>query len=280
MGPAKQEARQSARQQALAALRESIVALENRPPLGETAADLRRKPGKDFLASAPGLLHEIFTPEARNAGAVLGFALGQARSLIKPQRPAVFYMELAHESQERGLLYGPGLENFGFDPRHLTLVRTRTLPELLWAIEEALACRAVAAVIADIGGNPKILDFTVSRRLSLRAASGGASLLLNRYGEQREASAAQLRWRVEPAVSEGHRYDTQSPARPRWAVFLEKGLLSTEHGREGGHWLLDWKNGFACIERKTDSPARPQYRPAPLPGAQPAALGHRLLKTA
>jgi len=268
------------KQEALEALRSRIAALENRPPLGESGADLRRKEVKGFLASAPGLLHEVFTPEERNAGATLGFSLGQARALIKPDRPAVFYMELAHESQERGLPYGPGLKNFGFDPRHLTLVRTQTMPELLWAIEEALACRAVAAVIADIGGHPKILDFTVSRRLSLRAVSGGASVFLNRYGTAREASAAQLRWRVEPAVSEGHRYDSQSPAQPRWAVFLEKGLLSTEHRHEGGHWLLDWKNGFEFIPHAAAKPAGPQKTPTPLPGAQPAALGHRLLETA
>lgn len=272
MGPGKETA--------LAALRERIAALENRPPLAETPAR-RLKAAKGFVAAPPGLLHEIFTPDERNAGAAFGFALGQSRPLITPQRPAVFYIELAHEAQERGLPYGPGLDHFGFAPETLTLVRTQTMPELLWAIEEALGCRAVAAVIADIGGAPKILDFTVSRRLSLRAASGGASIFLNRYGTGREASAAQLRWRVEPAVSQGQSYDAQSPDAPRWQVFLEKGLLSTEHKQEGSHWLLDWKNGFKLVERtQGHGPAGEPPAPTPLPGAQPAALGDGLLKTA
>ena len=244
------------KQEALEALRSRIAALENRPPLGESGADLRRKEAKGFLASAPGLLHEVFTPEERNAGATLGFSLGQARALIKPDRPAVFYMELAHESQERGLPYGPGLKNFGFDPRHLTLVRTQTLPELLWAIEEALACRAVAAVIADIGGHPKILDFTVSRRLSLRAVSGGASVFLNRYGATREASAAQLRWRVEPAVSEGHRYDLRAPGNARWQIVLEKGLLSGDYINRRGDWKLSWNHEFELDSDKNIAPKR------------------------
>lgn len=268
------------KQQALSDLRARITALENRPPLGEGGAALRLKAAEGFLAAAPGLLHEVFTPEERNAGAALGFSLGQSRALITAQRPAIFYMELVHEGQERGLPYGPGLIHFGFDPEHLTLVRTQTMAELLWAIEEALACRAVAAVIADIGGAPKILDFTVSRRLSLRAAGNGASLFLNRYGTGREASAAQLRWRVEPAVSRGRRYDSQSPGQPRWQVCLEKGLLSAEHKQEGSHWLLDWKNGFEPVERTAEHGQPPALVPAPLPGAQPAALGHRLLKTA
>lgn len=244
------------KQEALAALRSRIAALENRPPLGESGADLRRKQVEGFLASAPGLLHEVFTPEERNAGATLGFSLGQARALIKPDRPAVFYMELAHESQERGLPYGPGLQTFGFDPRHLTLVRTQTMAELLWAIEEALSCRAVAAIIADIGGHPKILDFTVSRRLSLRAVSGGASVFLNRYGPQREASAAQLRWRVEPAVSKGQRFDPRAPGNARWQITLEKGLLSGDYITKRGDWKLSWNHGFELDADKSIAPRR------------------------
>lgn len=268
----------TAKTAALQELRARIVALENRPPLGEGPAQLRRKDGHGFLAAAPGLLHEVFTPEQRNAGAALGFSLGQARALLKGDRPAVFYMELIHEAQERGLPYGPGLAAFGFAPENLILVRVQTLVELLWAMEEALGCRAVAAVIADIGGAPKILDFTVSRRLSLRAASGGASIFINRYGAEREASAAQLRWRVEPAVSGERPFDPRAPGETRWQVTLEKGLLSGEQRQTGGNWLLGWNDGFELVDGR-DTGGRVASREA-LPGSQPAALGYRLSQTA
>ena len=58
----------------------------------------------------------------------------------------------------------------------------RTTVELLWAVEEAIACKAVAAVIADVGHEAKVLDFTATRRLSLRSSSGGSSVFLIRYG--------------------------------------------------------------------------------------------------
>src|SRR5690606_34372292 len=148
----------------------------------------------------------------------------------------VIYLQLADEAQQLGLPYGPGLLSFGFDPAALVLVRAATMGELLWAAEEAIACRAVAAVVADIGGHPKLLDFTASRRLSLRAAATGGSIFMLRYGTGREASAAQLRWRLSPAPSALRRWDAKAPGAQRWRVDLEKGTLLKKQTA----WLLGW----------------------------------------
>src|SRR5690606_31798639 len=108
-----------------------------------------------------------------------------------------------------------------------TLIRAATITELLWALEEALACRAVAAVIADLARPHKALDFTASRRLALRSAASGGSLFLTRYGRGREASAARYRWRVVPRPSRPAPWDARAPGGPRWRVTLEKGRLGT-----------------------------------------------------
>ncbi|HEY4201222.1 MAG TPA: hypothetical protein VGM83_11735 [Devosiaceae bacterium] len=237
------------RQSRLETLRTQIAALEKRPMLAEGAAVLRRRGGAGVLATAPGLVHEVFTDEMRNAGAALGFALGQARAFLTPERPAVFYLQLAHEGQERGVPYGAGLAAFGFAPENLAIVRVKAMPELLWAMEEALGCRAVAGVVADIGGHPKILDFTASRRLSLRAASGGASVFLMRYGVEREASAAQLRWRIDPAPSGTVRFDPRAPGEARWRVTLEKGVAGA-NAAPGGNWLVSWEDGFDVAQNE------------------------------
>ena len=202
------------RQQRLAALRDTIADIERKPALAEPRP-LLHADAAGFPLPAGGLLQEIFTDERRHAGAVLGFALGQARSLLTTARPAVIYLQLAKEGQEMGLPYGPGMISFGFNPDALVLVRAANMIELLWAAEEAIACRAVAAVIAEIAGHQKLLDFTASRRLGLRSAEAGSSMLLLRYGTGREASAAHLRWRITPVLSAAKRFDALAPGAPR-----------------------------------------------------------------
>ena len=145
-------------------------------------------------------------------------------------------------------------------------------------MEEAIACRAVAAIVADVANTPKILDFTASRRLSLRSASAGTSTFILRYGREREASAAKLRWRVDPQPSPAAPFDPRAPGEPRWRITLEKGRLA------GGQteFLLDWThNGFELAEQsEMGGTTRPLPAPATAPsGAQPASLGHRLPKT-
>jgi protein ImuA len=263
------------RQQRIAALRDSIANIERKPALAEARA-LVREDMAGFPLPAGGLLQEVFTDERRHAGAVLGFALAQARALLSRQRPAIIYLQLVKDAQEMGLPYGPGMLSFGFDPNALVLVRAASMMELLWAAEECLACKAVAAVVADIAGHHKLLDFTVSRRLGLRAASAGSSIFLLRYGVAREASAAQLRWRLTPRLSGRKRFDPLAPGAPRWQVQLEKGVLL----KQRTEWLLGWtKDGFTTLDAARRQPDGAAARPA-LPGAVPAQLAHRLPETA
>lgn len=260
-------------------LRARIAQIEKRPMLAEGAALLPQRGEQDLLAAPPGLLHEVFSDERRNGGAALGFALAQARGLLTAERPAILCMQLVRETQDMGLPYGAGLKSFGIDPDNVVLTRAENIVELLWAIEEAVNCRAVAAVVADIGNHPKALDFTASRRLSLRAESAGTSVFLTRYGQEREASAARLRWRVSPGVSGALAYDARAPGGPRWRVELEKGRLGPAAQRAGAmDFLLDWtENGFVVVDssRTAEGTSTLPGR-APSPRAVPPALGDRL----
>ena len=264
-----------AKQERLATLRASIANIEKRPVLEEPVG-LAGPMLDGFVLPAAGLVQEVFGDERRNSGALLGFALGQARTLLTPVRRAVVYLQLLAEAQEMGVPYGPGLATFGFDPDALVLIRPANMVELLWAAEEALACGAVAAVIADIAGQPKVLDFTASRRLSLRASAGGTTIFMLRYGAWREASAAQLRWHLYPVLSAETRFDASAPGETRWGARLEKGAVTD---RQNQQWLLEWtKNGFQVIDDRGRSTAKPVERPA-LPGAVSADLAYRLPET-
>lgn len=265
--------------QQMEALRAQIAQIEKRPVLAE-GARLRQTGERALLAAPGGLLHEVYSGERRNAGAALGFALAQARALLTAERPAVIFLQLAHEAQEAGLPYGAGLAHFGFPPESLVLGRAETIVELLWAMEEAIACRAVAAVIADVASHARALDFTASRRLNLRTAGAGTSAFLIRYGADREAGAAHLRWQVSPAPSGEMPFDPRAPGETRWLVTVEKVLLSQERRRVGETWLLRWtKNGFDLARPEDGTGGEPAPRPA-LSGPFPAPLGDRLPQTA
>ncbi len=263
-------------------LRQQIAALERRAPLASAPSARAVASGSpdaalaDLLALPGGLLHEVFAAEPRHAGAALGFTLGLARTLLSARRQALFYLQLLTDAQELGLPYGLGLTHFGLDAASLVICRVATLPELLWATEEALACRAVAGVVLDVTGQPATLDFTVSRRLGLRAAASGASAFVLRYGPRREASAAQLRWGVAPAQSDGRPFDAAAPGPPRYRVDIEKHRLAARGATENRTLTLDWiDNGFVAVDAVRPATTAPRRHPAPS-RPQPAALGHRL----
>lgn len=78
----------------------------------------------------------------------------------------------------------------------------------LWAVDAALRCATVTAVVADATG----FDMAASRRLSLAAQAGEALALLARPPhEERELSAAATRWRVTR---------TGASLAPRWRLAL------------------------------------------------------------
>ncbi|HHG91254.1 MAG TPA: hypothetical protein ENJ90_12380 [Devosia sp.] len=273
------------RRQAIARLRTQIEGIEKRSFPEVRQAQSRpyiiRAPDEKFAPAPAGLLHEVWSDEVRNSGAAFGFALGQARALLGRSRPAILFLQLAHEAQQTGLPYGPGLCHFGLCPEALIIGRVRNVTELLWAAEEAAGCKAVAAIIVDIIHPGKILDFTASRRLAMRAGRGKASVFLLRYGREREAGASHLRWRVAPVSSMEALFDARAPGCPRWQVCLEKGqgMVSDMLGQM--RWVLNWtENGFALEQAVgTDKAGKAGVGPA-LSGPVPTALGYGLSETA
>lgn len=260
------------KEQALTNLRSRIADIEKKPPLA----------ANNFCSTAietgnlalPPALHEVFTSSPRNSGVAFGFALAAARGMLTSQRPVLILIQLAHDSQQMGVPYAIGLKTLGIDPDRIVLCRPGTMPELLWAIEEAIACKSVAAVIADIPHATRELDFTASRRLSLRNATNGSAVFLVRYGTEREATAAQLRWNIEPVVSGETPFDARAPAEPRWQITLEKGRLGSRSDPVG--WLVDWTKDGLVLAKPQNGAATRSHRAATLSGIAPAGLGDRL----
>jgi protein ImuA len=148
-------------------------------------------------------LHEIAPGGAGDGAAACGFALALAarlRAMAPAGRSAIIWIVEDFAAIEGGAPYGPGLALHGVDPAGLILVHTASAKDSLWAMEEALKCRTVAAVIGEIWSLEKIYDLTAARRLALAAQSGGASALMLAAamagGADRLASCAHTRFEV------------------------------------------------------------------------------------
>ncbi|MEP0390854.1 MAG: recA-like protein [Erythrobacter sp.] len=124
--------------------------------------------------------------------------------------------------------------------------------DALFALEEGLKCRELACVIGEIAGNPRALDFTTSRRLSLTAEKHGIALWLVRLEAEADLSSARMRWRTRPAISSESRWNPACPGTPAWQAEL---FRARSHAP--GEWRLTSKDGRLC----DDAPPKQSNRP-------------------
>ena len=177
-------------------------------PLGIAAVD-------EALAGglARGALHEIAAASEAHLPAATGFVLGLAA--LSGNGRALVWIAEDMALAESGLPYGPGLDAFNLLPEHLLTVAVSHRRDLMSAMEEALRCRAVGAVIGEVRHGA--LDAIAVRRLSLAATASGALALLLRAQPQTDASTAATRWIVGAAPSSSPSPGGGgSPSEARW----------------------------------------------------------------
>jgi len=212
------------------------------PELSLAPPDLARwRPG---LPAAP--CHaEVFAPadEATGAAFALALAVDGLRQVDQGQSPA----EVADERswlwvQDKAALrrsgrpYLPGLPA---DLRHRLIHVAAASPEdALFAIEEGLRCRDLAFVVGEIAGNPRALDFTSSRRLSLAVERHGVPLWLIRLDAGRDLASARMRWQVAAAPSPWPQHNSQAPGAPTWRAELFRSRMHIP-----GEWTLRDEGG-------------------------------------
>jgi len=187
-------------------------------------------------------LHEVRSAAGREAAAATGFVAAiLARLADRDSRPILWIAERA-ASREAGLPYGIGFDRFGLDYRRLIVVRAKKPNDALWVAEEGLACRGLAAVIAELRGQPRLLDLTGSRRLALRARSGSVMGLLLRQSDRPEPGAATTRWLVTPRPAATLDDYPAGIGRPAWRLTLERNRLG-----QTGVFDVEWDHGSRCF---------------------------------
>jgi protein ImuA len=195
-------------------------------------------------------LHELTPAGPTHHGAVLGFALALA-ALSPPQEGAIVFVQQDFAALEGAALYGLGGAPFGIDPEPFVLVRTATPKDALWAMEEALKTRGIAAVIGELAERGETADLTATRRLSLAAQKGGSLALLLRQYPWGEPSAAATRWQIA-----GHSGATDEFGGLGATAFS----LALTKNRRGpcGTWVLQWdcnaKRFLPAISRAVAQP--------------------------
>src|SRR5262249_61590253 len=132
-----------------------------------------------------GALHEIAAPGEIHLPAVAGFALGLA---VSAPSPRLFWITEDMGLTESGAPHGAGIDAFGFAPERLVTGSTAHRRDLLWAMEEALRCRAVGAGIGETRAGQR--GTVAVRRLSHGAAEDGAAALPFRPNPLADASTA------------------------------------------------------------------------------------------
>lgn len=125
--------------------------------------------------------------------------------------------------------------------RRMLLVDAAKPEGVLAAMEDGLSARI--AVVGEIYGSPRALDFTASRRLAMRAEAAGVSCWLIRHAASADASAARQRWRVGALPSATHPDDPASPGAPRWRVELFRSRLSPP-----GEWSVTHDRASDCLD--------------------------------
>lgn len=237
------------RRDATEALRRTIRGIEEagspeqpRLPLGVPEVD-RALPGGGLRL---GCIHEVAGDESATGfcAALLARALATGRR-CGGARAGGGGTRAGRDGNRRGALlwlardddlYAPGLVRYGIGAGQLLVVSgLRRQDDMLWAMEEALRCRAVRGVVAETGGT----GLAAGRRLMLAAEGTGVlGLMLSR-----EAGAAlphrsgqgDERWRgragVRAAVSRWR--VTAAPGGTNWRV----ALLHCRGGRPA-EWTL------------------------------------------
>jgi protein ImuA len=213
-------------------------------------------------------LHEIFAANPSDGLATTGFGLAlatRARLSRAGAGPIVWVRQRLLDS-EFGLAHGHGMATLGLDPARLLLVRVRDAADALRAAHDAVQCAAVGVVLAEIWGEPKVLDLTASRRLSMAAADSGVTILMTRIAADPEPSAAASRWQVGSAPSIPLAAD--APGAP---VFFAT-LLRHRAGLPPRRWRLEWDHDQCRFRDGSPLPRRLDAVPAGRTAAPPGDL--------
>jgi protein ImuA len=167
-------------------------------------------------------LSELFAAHPRDSSWA-GFLLAQ----IDTGKPLLWVQDRM-AIRESGRIHPPGLPT-----QNLIHVEARDARDALWAMEEGVRCACLSAVIGELWGDPRALDFTATRRLAVASERSGTPCWLVRLGGNANLSGARMRWRIASAPSLLNPLDVRAPGLPAWDAELFRA-----RGMPPGQWVI------------------------------------------
>jgi len=161
-------------------------------------------------------------------GGWAGFLLAQ----LDTSKPLLWVQERM-AILESGRVHPPGLPT-----QNIIHVEARDTRDALCAMEEGLRCAALSAVIGEIWGDPRALDFTATRRLAVASERAAVPCWLVRLGGSANLSGARMRWRIASAPSLRNDLDPKAPGAPAWDAELFRA-----RGSPPGRWSIAYEAG-------------------------------------
>jgi protein ImuA len=193
-----------------------------------------RSLGLDFMGDAfsqgsfpLGAVHELISEGAEAMASTAGFTSGILSALMQNGGAAVWIGNAP-------TLFPPALKAFGIPPNQVIFIDLKKEKDQLWAMEEALKCSALSAVIGEI---PE-LSFTHSRRFQLAVEqSKTTGFILRNNPRTQSPNACVARWKIKP-LSSSNEDGLPGLGQPVWEVNLQK----IRNGRPQT-WIVEWRNG-------------------------------------
>ncbi len=205
-------------------------------------ADIKRIPGLENIEAAfpgrffpTGAIHEFLSFEPEHGAASGGFIAGLLGSLMQ-RGGACLWISTARK------VFPVALHTFGVSPDRIIFVNVQYDKEALWVMEEALKCKGLAGIVAEV----RELTFMQSRRLQLAVETSHVTGFILRTDARRlTTTACVARWQIKPVPSQ---LEAGMPGVgfPRWEV----ALLRVRNGKPG-KWTMEWQSGqFQLITEK------------------------------
>jgi len=180
-----------------------------------------------------GAIHEMLCP-TREQTAATGGMIGGILSTLMQQGGACVWIGTMRR------IFPPALALFNIAPERMIFIDLQRERDVLWAMEEALKCEGLAAVVAEV----REISFMQSRRLQLAVESSKVTgFILRTDLKKLTTTTCVARWEISPLPSmpeEG----LPGIGFPRWQV----DLLRVRNGNPSS-WQLEWSGGqFVPVE--------------------------------
>jgi protein ImuA len=158
-----------------------------------------------------GTIHEFICSSPEEKAASSAFLAGILGILMK-NGGVTAWISL------NNIVFPSALKAFGIDPHHIIFIDPKNQKDLLWAIEEALKCEGLAAVVGEIAE----ISFIASRKLQLAVEQSRVTGILLRVNpRQLNYTASAMRWKISHLPSD-LQDNLPGVGYPKWQVDILK----------------------------------------------------------